>query len=108
MERLAEAVSVDEERFAPAVRAALRELELTLEQEARQTEQQAAAMIAQGKREQADALLNALMESAADRLMSLAKALFAELQTKIKAAGGLYGPRKGFLEDYCARVAMKL
>ena len=39
VERLEEAVSIDEERFAPTVREALRELELALELEARQTEQ---------------------------------------------------------------------
>lgn len=108
VERLAETVSMDEERFAPAVREALRELELNLEQEARQTERQAAALMARGEREQANALLNALMESAAGRLMTLAKNLFADLQKKIESDGGMYGPRKGFLEDYCARVEMIL
>lgn len=59
-------------------------------------------------REQANARLNALMESAAGRLMTLAKNLFADLQKKIEADGGMYGPRKGFLEDYCARVGLIL
>lgn len=40
--------------------------------------------------------------------MTLAKSLFADLQKKIEADGGMYGPRKGFLEDYCARVGLIL
>jgi len=108
VERLEEAVSIDEERFAPVVREALRELELTLEQEARQTERQAAVLMVEGRREQANERLNVLMESAVDRLMALANDLFAGIHACVEADGGIYGPRKGFLEDYCARVAMKL
>lgn len=108
VERLAEAVSVDEDRFAPDVRAALRELELTLEQEARQTEAQAAALMAQGSKAAANDLLNALMESAVQRLMDLSGSLFSQVHNTIEASGGLYGLRKGFLEDYCARVGITI
>lgn len=108
VERLAEAVSVDEERFAPDVRQSLRQLELELEAEARKTESHAAELMARGDQAEANALLNDLMDSAANRLMELAKELFGQVHNQIEAAGGLYGPRKAFLEDYCARVAMEL
>lgn len=108
VERLGEAVSIDEARFGPVVRDALRELELALEQEARQTEQQVASLMAQGQLEQANALLNALMGSAADRLMTLANTLFADIHAEVEADGGLYGIRKEFLEDYCRRVELPL
>lgn len=108
VERLAEAVSVDEARFAPDVRAALRELELELEKTARQTENRAAELIGRGDRDGAAALLNALTETAAGQLMELANSLFERVHAELESNGGLYGPRKSFLEDYCARVGMKL
>lgn len=89
VERLAMAVSVDEGRFAPAVREALA-----------------------GLQRQVDAMtepnLTKRMADAADALMELSERLFLDIQARLRADGGLYGIRREFLEDYCNRVKMQL
>lgn len=89
VERLAMAVSVDEDRFGPRVRQQLAQLERELEQLPRTDP-------------------TAQMAQAADRLMETANRLFEEIRTQLQADGGLYGVRKEFLQAYCSRVGMTL
>lgn len=96
-ERLAMAVSIDEDRFGSHVRSQLRKLEAQLSEEA-------AAAEAIGDRN----ALNELMDSAADRAYRLAKQLHSQIRETVIDEGGLYGPRKEFLESYCKRTDLPL
>lgn len=100
-ERLAMAVSVDEDRFAPAVRSALLTLERELEEKA-----QAAEEKVRGTQDK-DALF-ALTQEAVDKLLPLAHRLTEEICDTVNADGGSYGPRREFLQEYCARTKMPL
>ena len=96
-ERLAMAISVDEDRFGSAARAALRELEADI---CRRSE----AAEADGTRE----ALSAVTEEAAAELYALAGRLAEDICRQIGKLGGLYGVRREFLEDYCRRTGMPL
>ncbi len=96
-ERLAMAVSIDEDRFGANVRAQLRALEAAL---ARQAE----AAEAVGDKN----ALNTLMDQAVEQAAGLARNLWEQIRAEVIAEGGLYGPRKEFLESYCKRTDLPL
>ena len=103
-ERLAMAISVDEERFGEYAREALRRLETELSRRTEETERKAAGL----EETERCALLAQLTEDAAQALFSLAGTLAEDICSRIAALDGLYGVRKEFLEDYCQRVKMPL
>lgn len=105
-ERLAMLISADEERFGGAARAALRRLEKELSVRAEEAEQTARAWMAEGKKEQAFEMLDSLTESAVSEMMALTKQLSEDIAAQIRVDGGLYGPRKEFLEDYALRSGL--
>ena len=107
-ERLAMAVSVDEDRFAPAVRRALMELEQQMENKAQLTEQNAKTQILEGMDAQARESLSALTQEAVDQLLPLVNRLAQNICDTVKAEGGAYGPRREFLLAYCERTEMPL
>ena len=100
-ERLAMTVSVDEARFAPTVREALMALEQKLGADAQAAE--AAARETQNQEP-----LFALSQAAVDQLMTLAQSLTEDICAVVNAEGGAYGPRREFLQEYCARTQMPL
>lgn len=100
-ERLAMAVSVDEDRFAPVVREALLALEQKLEADAQAAEQKARVTKDQEP-------LFVLSQAAVDQLMALAQRLAEEIRSTVNAEGGAYGPRREFLLEYSARTQMPL
>jgi len=106
-ERLAMAVSVDEERFAPAVKEALMELEQQIEHKAQLAEENARTQIREGNAQAKDALF-ALTQEAVERLFPLVNRLAQEICDTVNAEGGAYGPRREFLQEYCARTEMPL
>ena len=108
LERLAMAVSADYERFAPAVQREAAELEEQLDREAKQAEAQAAALMEQGENGSAAAVLNRMMESAAERAKAFAQRHFEAVRSQLERDGGVLGPRREFLEDYCRRTGMEL
>lgn len=108
LERLAMAVSADYERFAPAVQREAAELEEQLDREAKQAEAQAAALMEQGENGPAAAVLNRMMESAAERAKAFAQRHFEAIRGQLERDGGILGPRREFLEDYCRRTGMEL
>ena len=103
-ERLAMAISVDEERFGAYAREALACLEAELSCRAEETERKAAELNAAER----CALLAQMTEDGAQALFALAGMLAEDICGKIADLGGLYGVRKEFLEDYCQRVKMPL
>lgn len=102
-ERLAMAVSIDEERFAPAVKAALMALEQTLEAQAQIAEEKAREQFPAGKQALSD-----LTCEGTKQLMALATRLAGEICDTVNTEGGAYGPRREFLQTYCTRVKMPL
>ena len=107
-ERLAAAVSADYERFAPAVQGEAAELEARLDREADQAEGQAAALLERGETGPAGVVLNRMMESAAERAQAFARRHFEAVRGQMERDGGVMGPRREFLEDYCGRTGMEL
>lgn len=107
-ERLAMLISVDEERFGPAAREALRALEQTIRGRAAEAEAQACALMEGGNREQAMAVLSGTTQNAVDEMMALVFSLAQNISDEIRDCGGLYGVRKEFLEDYAKRTQMPL
>lgn len=63
---------------------------------------------AQGSRCEAEADPTERMAAAANALMELSEKLFLDIQSVLRASGGLYGIRKEFLEDYCNQTGMQL
>lgn len=108
VERLAMAVSCDEGRFAPSVRSRLRNLEEELEKTAGKTEAEARALVEKGRKEDAMAMLDALTETSAERLRETSILMAEEICGAIRAEGGLYGPRREFLESYSRWADMPL
>lgn len=107
-QRLAMLVSADESRFGGSVRAELRKLEGEITAGAEEAEQQARQLIRVGSRTTACELLAAYTRAASDSAMGLVRRLCESVSSEIRKDGGLYGTRKEFLEDYCARVGMPL
>jgi hypothetical protein len=48
------------------------------------------------------------MQSGCDQLMALTEKLTEDILQKVQAMGGLYGPRKEFLESYSQRTGLPL
>jgi len=96
-ERLAMAVSIDEDRFGADVRDQLRALEAELARKADTAE-------ATGDKN----VLNALMDQAVEQAAGLARKLWGQIAAAVRDEGGLYGPRKEFLESYCNRTDLPL
>ena len=107
-ERLAMAVSIDENRFGPSTRAALQQLENQLEEKRVITEAQAHRLVSEKKQDAAFDLLKTLTEDASTALMKLVCTLCDQILTQVHGDGGLYGPRKEFLEAYSKRVLLPL
>lgn len=107
-ERLSMIVSADYERFAPPVRQAAFHLEQEFDRQAAQTENLAAQAVQQGNSTHATELLNALMDHCAEKAEAFAVQQFEAIKEQLNTAGGLSGPRRDFLEEYCERVHMKL
>lgn len=108
MERLCCAVEADYARFAPQVRAAMDALEMTFTEHAQDAEAEAAVLCREGRRGKADALLNALMDSCAQRLLDVANTQFYQIQDILRQDGGLYGNRAALLRSYCGRTGIAL
>ena len=108
VERLSMAITADEERFGPDARAALLELEQSLEAKAADAEAQAKRLLAAGDKAASDHVLNDLMQYAVTELLTRSKSLSDQILRTISASGGLYGPRKEFLEEYCTWAHMTL
>lgn len=96
-ERLAMAVSVDEERFGGKARRALRELEADI-----------ACRTEEAERTGTPEVLSKLTGEAAQALYDLAGRLADDICGQIEKLGGLYGVRREFLEAYCARTGLPL
>jgi len=107
-ERLAMLISVDEERFAPSARKALRELEADIRRCAADAEEQACALVEKGRKDQAFAFLSYTTEKCTDKMMTLVSCLAQRISDDIRESGGLYGVRKEFIEAYAERVKMPL
>jgi secernin len=108
MERLCCAVEADYARFAPQVRAAMDAVETSFIEHAKDTEARAAVLCREGRRDKADALLNALMDSCAQRLMDAANTQFSQIRSILRQDGGLYGNRAALLRSYCGRTGIAL
>ncbi len=93
-------VAVDEDRFASEIREKLSALEAQFADMAEKAEQQAAELILNGKRAEANELLSAVTNECTELLYSLAKAENKRLSGTIKEKGGLYGRQKEVIEKY--------
>jgi secernin len=107
-ERLAMAVSIDEERFGAEVRSRLREFETEVCDSTRAMERSAKDMMEKGHGLLAKACLMDLTAECAEDMLKLVTRLADHICTEVAALGGLYGPRKEFLESYCARTGLPL
>lgn len=107
-ERLAMAVSADEERFGPGVRAALGGLQVRIDGMTSEGEKAAKELLLRGEKEKALLLLEELTASAAELLHKETLRLAEETCARLRAAGGICGPRKEFLESYCRWADMTL
>lgn len=107
-ERLAMAISIDEERFGPTARAALREFEEKITRQTAALEETAKDLIGRGEHLLAKAVLMDLMADSAFELWELATNLADRICREVERLGGLYGPRKEFLQSYCARTGLPL
>ncbi len=107
-ERLAMAVSIDEERFGDMARRPLRELEARLSAEAAEAEKRAKELLLKGDRKSAFGILDAVTEKGAEEMCVLCRELAEKICGTVAADGGLYGPRKDFLEAYAGRTRMPL
>jgi len=108
MERLAMAVSVDEGRFAAITQERLWALETQLEEEAQKVERIAKDLKHAGRLDDAQDILFSFTGRSAQTVLDLAKELTEEICRTLRKEGGLYGPRKAFLEEYCARTGILL
>lgn len=107
-ERLAMLISVDEDRYAPHARAALRKQEAEISARAEAAEQRACELIRLGKKDEALTGLKQFTEACANNVMEHVRLLAAAISDDIRSVGGLYGPRKEFLEAYAKRTGLVL
>ena len=107
-ERLSSLISTDEERFGEAVNRKLSLLEKTFLRREQERLTVVKRLIAEGNSFEAQQMLNQFTKECADEAAEQMKELSSEITGKIEAAGGLYGPRKEFLEAYGKRTAMPL
>lgn len=108
MERLCCAVEADSARFAQQVRTAMDALEASFTAHAKETETKAVALIREGRSEEADALLNALMDTCAQNLLDAANTRFDHIRRVLREDGGLYGNRASLLCSYCGKTGISL
>jgi len=108
VERLAMLVSADEARFGEKTRAALRRLEDEIALRAAAAEKEACDRLDDGDSTSAWALLAQTTEWAVQKVMVLSEELSREISDAIRQDGGLYGPRKEFLEDYSQKTKLPL
>lgn len=107
-ERLAMAISIDEERFGGPARAQLRKLEKIIAAETEAAEAQARALIASGKEAEAHALLDELTAQCVADTLRLTQHLTQDILAAVAALGGLYGPRTAFLKAYSERTGLPI
>lgn len=107
-ERLAMLISVDESRYGAPARAALRKLDESFQARAESMEQYARNLMRQGEKEAALQKLAQFTEACAAEAMQLIQQLAKEISDDIRQAGGLFGPRKEFLEAYMQRTKLEL
>ena len=107
-ERLAMLISVDEDRYGQHARTALCELETEIYTQACAMEQLARELIQNGKKDEALENLRQFTKTCAENVMSKVKLLARVISADIQNAGGLYGPRKEFLEAYAKRTNLKI
>lgn len=107
-ERLAMLISVDESRFAPAAKPALRALEQKILKNAEATEAEACKLMAENRKDAALELLAQSTQTAVDEAMALMKELADKIAGEIRRCGGLYGARKELLETYFGECKIPL
>ena len=107
-ERLAMLVSVDETRFAEQTRVALHKLEAQIYEKTKYAEKRAREYIENGQKEIALDILSGISEDVVQDSLILIQRLSEEISTLISRAGGIYGPRKEFLEAYAKRAKLRL
>lgn len=107
-ERLAMLISVDEDRYGQQARAAVHELETEIYTQACAMEQSARELMQNGKQDEALESLRQLTKTCAENVMGKVKLLANDISAEIQNAGGLYGPRKEFLEAYVKRTNLAL
>ena len=107
-ERLAATVSADYDRYAPLVRVGAAVLDEEIETQSARAERAAARAARYGRPEEAQAALNEAMEQSARRAAGFAIKNFEQIRNAIRKRGGIAGPRKEFIEEYCARVGMEI
>ncbi len=107
-ERLAATVSADYDRYAPLVRVGAAVLDEEIETQSARAERAAARAARYGRPEEAQAALNEAMEQSARRAAGFAIKNFEQIRKAIRKSGGIAGPRKEFIEEYCARVWMEI
>lgn len=101
-------VSVDENKFAKKLRDKAHTLEKKLWEKAEQTETSARGLLSQGKRKEAYALLNALMDESVKLIEALFDELYAEFSAVVSDLGGIYGIHKDNIEKYCEHANVPL
>ena len=106
-ERLAMLISVDEDRYGKQARSALCKLEAEIYDQACITEQSARMLMQNGKKDEALECLRAFTEVCTKKVMGKMKILADAINADIRKAGGLYGPRKEFLEAYGKRINLE-
>ena len=107
-ERLAATVSADYDRYAPLVRVGAAVLDEEIETQSARAERAAARAARSGRPEEAQAALNEAMEQSARRAAGFAIKNFEQIRKALRKSGGIAGPRKEFIEEYCARVGMEI
>lgn len=108
LERLVSLVSVDEQKYDSPVYVRLDELRFEIDRNARKAETEAAELVRKGNLTGAQKLLDRVTAEAAEELLHTAASLCEGISEEIAEDGGLYGPRKEFLEAYAARTQMPL
>jgi hypothetical protein len=101
-------ISVDEDRYGQHARTVLNELETEIYTQACTKEQFACELIKNGKKNEALADLQKFTETCAENVMSKVKLLANAISADIQSVGGLYGPRKEFLEAYAKRTNLEI
>ena len=107
-ERLSSLISIDEERFGKTVKKKLSLLEKELIKLEDEKISSVKNLTAEDDPSGAQLMLNQFTEECAGKVMTLMKDLSSEIMVEIKASGGLFGPKKEFLEAYAKRTAMPL
>jgi secernin len=106
-ERLAMLVSADEDRYGQQTRLALQQLEAEIYAQTHTVEGKARLLIQKGEKDEAISTLQRLTSLCAETVMQRVKALAGQISAELENIGGLYGPRKEFLEAYAKRTNLK-